>query len=456
MEYIRPYNRRKAVRIADDKLFTKSVLELEDIPVPRTIKSISTFRELDSLQEEDLPKSFVIKPVHGIEGGGIDIFFNKKNGKWIRGDRSKSDLNQIKQHMRDILEGRYSLFNQPDVVMLEERVKPHKAFKQYTYKGATPDVRVIVFNRVPVMAMLRLPTAESQGKANMALGAIGAAIDIGSGKLTTAVKGKKGTIEYIPHNNIRIAGMQVPHWDTILKLAVKSQNISGLGWASVDFLIDREDGPRVVELNARTGLSIQLADQEGMRSRLEKIKGVKVKSSKHGIRLGRELFGGEIEMNIEQLTGRQVIGIIENIKITGPEGISDQTKAKIDTGADSTSIDRKILERIGFADTLYRYDELVNEVHDEGKFLQMDAEEVDRYTEWIMEQVREREIIGIEKVVPVKSSHGRSMRPYFTIKLTLAGVTFDTYCSAYDRSKLKYSVIVGKKSLEKVLIDVSK
>jgi len=65
-------------------------------------------------------------------------------------------------------------------VLVEERIKIHPMFLSLT-KWGTPDVRVIVYNRVPVMAMLRVPTEKSGSKANLQQGAIGLGIDLATG-----------------------------------------------------------------------------------------------------------------------------------------------------------------------------------------------------------------------------------------------------------------------------------
>ncbi len=58
-----------------------------------------------------------------------------------------------------------------DIAIIEERVKTDSLLKQYSYKGV-PDIRIICFNQVPVIAMLRLPTKRSNGTANLHSGAI--------------------------------------------------------------------------------------------------------------------------------------------------------------------------------------------------------------------------------------------------------------------------------------------
>lgn len=69
----------------------------------------------------------------------------------------------IRAHMEKILEGRFSMGNNNDVVIIEERIKTHPELKRYSYKGV-PDIRLIVYNQVPVMAMVRLPTKDQMGR----------------------------------------------------------------------------------------------------------------------------------------------------------------------------------------------------------------------------------------------------------------------------------------------------
>ena len=110
-------------------------------------------------------------------------------------------IEDLKTHVQNILDGSFSLSGIPDIAFFEERLKLLKLFKPYSYKGI-PDIRIIVYNKVPVMAMLRLPTRESDGKANLQQGAIGAGIDMATGVTTTAVFGKGKIIEYIPKTRL--------------------------------------------------------------------------------------------------------------------------------------------------------------------------------------------------------------------------------------------------------------
>ncbi|MCA9386701.1 hypothetical protein KC669_01560 [Candidatus Dojkabacteria bacterium] len=448
LEYIRPYNLSPAIEIADDKVLTKEVLSAQEIPVPETIAVINSYEDLNKIDFDSFPSSFVLKPVHGVRGGGVEIIYNRdKNGEWILSRGRRIDLEDIKAQCRDIIDGRYSLHQEKDTVLVEERIKSHKAFRYYAYKG-TPDIRVIVFNNIPVIGMLRLPTEQSDGRANLDLGAIGAGIDMAVGKTTTAIYGKSGLIEKTPGYNLPISGLKIPYWTKILRYSIEASKASGLGFATVDFLIDKEKGPMIVELNARPGMSIQLANQVGLRARLKKAGGIKVKTVEKGIRLAKDLFGGEIEEGIEALSGKNVIGIYENIEVQGINGEIYKGKAKIDTGADSTSIDRNIAIKLGYEDIINKFEEI--EIPDEYTRKQ-GIELMNKFRD---ELVPKYELL--EDVNLIHSSHGMSLRPYVKINLVLDNVDFETKATVFDRSKLTYPVIVGRKSLTKFLVDPAK
>lgn len=448
LKYIRPHNRKRALTIADNKLITKQVLTKAEIPTPELLAVIEDLDQLNNFDWDTLPKSFVIKPVSGLEGSGIDIFYNRdKDGRWIRANKSRVSVDDLKKMVRNILDGRFSVYQLPDKVMFEERIKAHKSFKYYTYKG-TPDVRVIVFNNIPIMSMLRLPTRKSEGKANLDKGALGVGIDMATGTTTNAIQGKFGGIETIPGTKLRASGLKIPYWSRILRYAIEAQKATKLNFAAIDFLIDREQGPVIVELNARPGLSIQLANADGLRWRLKKASNIKVTTTDKGIRLAKDLFGGEIEEGIESLSGKDVIGIYENITLAGNDMKEIPAKAKIDTGADSTSIDTSLAQKLGFKDLIDDLDSMnipENLGRTEGLELRKKIEEElkPKYED-------------LDEIIFVKSSHGSSIRLSVKITLKIKDTQFATNATIFDRSKLTYPVIVGRRSLNRFLVDPSK
>jgi alpha-L-glutamate ligase-like protein len=456
LSYIKPYNPPRAKKVADDKLRTKKVLAKNDVPTPKLIGVIKDYRELSTFDWDQLPKSFVIKPVRGLEGGGIEIFFNRDNeGNWIKGDGSRHSLSDIQGLAAEIIDGKFSLHGQPDQVFFEERIRMHKTFKYYAYKGV-PDVRVISFNSIPVIGMLRLPTKESEGKGNLAMGAVGAGIDIATGVTTNAIIGKSKMIEKIPGTKLNVSGLRIPYWEKILYYSIAAQRAAGLRFAAIDFLIDRDQGPMIVELNARPGLSIQLANRDGLRWRLRKARGIKVQSIEKGVRLAKDLFGGYIEEDIERISGKYLIGIYETVVLHSIDGNNKEvkTKAKIDTGADSTSIDSELASKLGYEEYIESFEEIKRKLGIGDQFSSLS--EAKEQVALLNEEIEKSEFDIDLRCDWVRSSHGISIRLYAEIELTLGDLKYKTMANIYDRSKLTYKIIVGRKSLSRFLVEPAK
>lgn len=446
LEYIRPFNLRRAKRIADDKILSKKILKKADIPVPKLVAKISNREELENFDWSSLPESFALKPNRGFGGEGIIVVYGKskkKTGAWIKADRSYITIDDLKTHIQNILDGSFSLSGTPDVAFFEERLTLLKLFKPYAFKGI-PDIRVIVFNKVPVMAMLRLPTKESHGKANLQQGAIGAGIDMATGITTSAISGKNKFIEKLPESRLALSGIKIPYWKDILILAVRAQEVSGLGFLGADIAIDKEHGPMILELNARPGLSIQLANLAGLKRRLERVAGLKIKTIEKGVRVGMDLFGGEIEEEVEEISGKKIIGTTAKVKLIGKEGKEIEVEAKIDTGAGFTSIDTKLAKELGFENTLNEFEKL-NIDYSNIKNLSKDDREA-----------MFKNIADLADTAIIHSSHGTSYRPMVKINITIDNVIIPAKASIIDRSNLKYPIIIGKRNLGKFLIDATK
>ena len=432
LSYIRPYNRKKAKRLADNKIMSKRVLGKAGIPVSKLIAKIKSIEELENFDWSVLPSSFALKPNRGFGGGGILVVYGKKkncDGIWIKADGSTINIEDIKSHVLNILDGAFSLSNTPDIAFFEERLTLLKLFKPYAYKGI-PDIRVIVFNRIPVMAMLRLPTKESGGKANLQQGGIGVGIDLATGVTTTAVLGKGKIIDYVPGTRLLLSGIKIPYWKDILLLAVKAQEISGMGYLGADVAIDRERGPVFLEINARPGLSIQVANLSGLRERLERIKGLKIKTAERGVRVGRDLFGGEIEEEVEDISGRKVIGTVEKIKLVGKDGKEIEVEAKIDTGAHSSSIDIELARELGFENTTTAFSEL------DLLQYQLSPENEAAIKKDILEKYR-ISIPDLEDVAVVISSSGSSIRPVIKTNFVMDNIEILAKFNIIKRDNLK-------------------
>jgi alpha-L-glutamate ligase-like protein len=140
-------------------------------------------------------------------------------------------------------------------------------FERISFQGV-PDIRVIVFRGVPIMSMVRLPTRTSHGKANLHQGAVGAGIDLATGVTLDGVMGTQ-VVTHHPDSVHGIAGLKIPDWDVILDISARCYELTGMGYIGVDIVLDRDLGPLVLELNARPGLAIQIANRQGLLRRLK-------------------------------------------------------------------------------------------------------------------------------------------------------------------------------------------
>ena len=269
-EYIMRFNPRSSFPLVDDKLKTKQLAEAYQIPTPPLYRVIEHHGDTARLEEMlgDY-QDFVIKPARGTGGSGIILVTGRTEGGFIKQSGEVIPMKDLAYHISDILSGIYSLEGLEDRAFLEALVHPDTVFDAVTYRGV-PDIRIIVYRGVPVMSMVRLPTRVSDGKANLHRGAIGVGINMGNGITLSGVY-RSGVVTHHPDTNKPISGIQVPHWESMLLIAARAVDMINLDFLGVDLVIDQARGPLLLELNARPGLQIQIANQAGLLKRLESV-----------------------------------------------------------------------------------------------------------------------------------------------------------------------------------------
>jgi alpha-L-glutamate ligase-like protein len=268
--YIATFNRRCFFPRADDKILTKQLAKTAGIAVPELYAVIKSIGQLRDLVDYISPyREFVVKPAHGSGGEGVYVIINSKDGLYERANSDHVDIDDLQHHISNILHGLYSLGGQPDYAIIEYRVQSDPIFENVAYRGV-PDIRIIVFRGVPVLGMVRLPTKMSHGRANLHQGAIGAGIDMLSGKTTSGVWRNK-PLNMHPDTGFPITNLMIPMWRELLTMAASCYEFSELGYLGVDIVLDRNLGPLVLEINARPGLSVQIANQLGLTKRLEAV-----------------------------------------------------------------------------------------------------------------------------------------------------------------------------------------
>lgn len=312
--YIKPFNPRKAIALADDKMKTKAFLAARGIPTAKVFARIETRQQLRQFDFGQLPDQCVLKPNHGFGGEGIIILKGRKSGVFLRQGKYPMTNEELIRHIEDILDGKFSLGGRRDEAFFEQILIPHPCFAPFRPAGL-PDIRVVVFNLVPVMAMLRIPTMKSGGKANLHLGGLGIGIDIAKGVTTYAAQYNRG-IEVLPHGGSP-SGIQIPFWDTLLLACARMQYITNIGYLACDLTIDERMGPMLLEVNARAGLSVQIANRAPLRARLERVEGLQVSSPEKGVRMAQDLFGEKVRREDEAEGDRPVLGTREVITVVG-------------------------------------------------------------------------------------------------------------------------------------------
>lgn len=268
-EFVLPNNSRRLYSLVDNKLETKRLAEQRELAVPQTygvIHSPHGLRRLAGMLE-NLEGGFVIKPTYGSGGKGVLVISGRDENRFVKMSGVLVSLDEVKDHVTNILAGLYSLGGRRDVALIEYRVMGSRVLNDISFQGA-PDIRVVMFHGYPVMAMLRSATRESDGRANLHQGALGVGIDIASGRTVKAVHyGKPVTMH--PDLKVPVLGIYLPDWEHILDIAVTCYEMTKMGYLGVDVMIDEEKGPMMIEVNARPGLAIQMANGEGLLGRLQ-------------------------------------------------------------------------------------------------------------------------------------------------------------------------------------------
>ncbi|MDH4048400.1 MAG: alpha-L-glutamate ligase-like protein [Gammaproteobacteria bacterium] len=272
-DFIMRLNPRHYYPRVDDKVLTKKLAIEAGMAVPELYGVIDHQGDVRKFAEivEDR-ESFVIKPAQGSGGDGIIVIVSRtkrKKDTFRTAGGLLITTAELEHHISNIVSGQYSLSGGKDVALIEYCVQFDPLFEHVSYQGV-PDIRVIVYRGYPVMAMVRLPTRSSDGKANLHQGAVGAGIDMSTGMTLSGVLGNDVVDEH-PDTGALIAGLKIPQWDFILQSSARGLEVTELGYLGVDMVIDRNLGPLILEMNARPGLNIQIANGIGISGRTRRI-----------------------------------------------------------------------------------------------------------------------------------------------------------------------------------------
>lgn len=326
--YIKKFNDKKGIRLANNKLQTKDFLGERSIPFAKTYGIISDRKELYEFDFSYLPKkNFVIKPNHWSKWQWVYIVkyidennpphsplppapskpkntFQKRwqkfkklffqgfddsnhHGSYQIWDSVLTDQ-EFRRRLVDILDGKHSMNIWWDKIIIEEKLIAGELFKDFCEYGLA-DIRVIVFNLVPVATMIRVPTASSGGKANLAQWWIWLGIEVGSGKITSLLWKEKIYKKKFPKKFAHFQNKKLPYWNDILFLSSKVQYFVNLGYLALDWVITNE-WPKLLEINARAGLEVQKVCDIKLKNVLHKIADLKIIDPEKWVEIAKSLF----------------------------------------------------------------------------------------------------------------------------------------------------------------------
>jgi len=331
-------NDKESVIFANNKLKTKHFFSVRGIPVPKLMGIFKTREDVNKFDFANLNKDFVIKPNQGAEGRGIIPFKERKGDKFITVSNKEYSIKELKNHIINITQGIYNN-GEKDIAFFEQRIKNSPELDKITYKGL-PDVRVFCYNQIPIMAMLRVPTKESDGRANLAENAMAIGINLSNGEPTYYYyNGKIHKKDPLNKTSIK----RVPNFIKVLQIAVKCAQLSKLKIVGCDIAFNDKNEPCLIEINARPGLKIQLANKDSLKARIDKIKDLKPKSVNESIEIAMSIFGDSYKkLEFEK---EKIIGLEEKVKI-----FSDQkvfiADSKIKLSNDQNFIDEDLLKKM--------------------------------------------------------------------------------------------------------------
>lgn len=265
---IQRFNPPKAIKTVNQKFQTKQKLAAADVPVPETIALIGSKTTLANFDFASLPDAFAIKPNRGSQGQGVILFDGRSEAGWKRLNGEIFTLAMLRQHIGRIHDGEFSMEGiDGDEAIIEPLIRTHPDMARLIPFGL-PDIRIICLGDRPLMAMTRLPTTESSGRANLHQGAVGAAIDFRDGTIFRAVQAQV-EIDHHPSTGVRLIGQKIPFWDEVVTAARRCSAALDLGYVGVDVVIDAACGVQVLECNAYPGLEIQNVNGAGLATRIE-------------------------------------------------------------------------------------------------------------------------------------------------------------------------------------------
>lgn len=266
--YIKQYNPRFLEGMLD-KADMKRAFHGTGVSTPDTYRIIESTAAVEDVTELFAERDeFVIKPAGSYGGEGIIVVTGREADRFTT-SKGLMRESELLDHIRQILRGQYAEMGLDGTAIIEERIHPSGALRSISGQGV-PDIRVIVFMGYPIMAMTRLPTEQSDGAANIHLGAVSVGLSIAEGEAMGGYhQASDSWIDEHPDTGRSLREFKISNWEDVLETAVRAAGVSRLGYAGADIVLDEKKGPVILEINTQPGLGIQNTTLAGILPRLE-------------------------------------------------------------------------------------------------------------------------------------------------------------------------------------------
>lgn len=374
LNYIKKLNSASSINLADDKVETKLFLEERWISVPKTLAIISTKKQLAEFEISSIKEDFfVIKPVFWSKWQGILIVENLQDWTYKIWEEIVSE-DFLNDHMTDILNWDFSLNYWMDKILIEEKLIAWNWFEKFCNFGLA-DIRMIVYNLVPVAAMVRMPTALSGWKANLAQGWLGLGIEVGSWIINTLYINWKVYTKEFPMPYAHLKWFEIPFWDEILLASSQTQFFVNLWYLALDWVIT-ETWPKILEINARAWLEIQNVCLLPLKNRLDKIKDLKITEAEKWVELAKSLFSAKVT---NKFNSQKIIYLSQEAKLNYLNQ-SENIILKIDLNKTKNYISSYLNNLISKNDYFIELDSKIK--FDKLKFIVDDSIETDSIILW--------------------------------------------------------------------------
>ena len=153
-DYVLPNNPREHYPRVDDKALTKELCRRRQIPVPETYALIERHGDVAKFLDLIGHRAGICRQAGRRQRGPRHRRHRPaRRQRLLQLQRRASPLADMTYHLMTILSGLYSLAGQPDRIIIEQRIIRHPVFESIAV-GGTPDVRIILYRCVPVMAMV--------------------------------------------------------------------------------------------------------------------------------------------------------------------------------------------------------------------------------------------------------------------------------------------------------------